>query len=73
MQAHTPKPDKMPPIGNFAPPSSVSKDSKKRRGGAGTQITVGGSSSNAPDTSAARTSTIQGGNVSKVSPKCKYP
>ena len=40
VQAQTPRPDtKMPPIGNFAPPSSISKESKKRRGGAGSQMT----------------------------------
>jgi len=37
----TPRPDtKMPPVGNFAPPSAT-KDNKKRRGGAGSQITGG--------------------------------
>ena len=42
VQAQTPRPDtKMPPIGNFAPPSSISKESKKRRGGAGSQMTGG--------------------------------
>lgn len=41
-QSQTPKPEmRMPPVGNFAPPSSAGKDNKKRRGGAGTQITVG--------------------------------
>lgn len=40
-QVQTPKPEKkMPPLGNFAPPS-VGKDSKKRKGGAGSQITGG--------------------------------
>ena len=41
-QAHTPRPAdvKMPPVGNFAPPS-VGKESKKRRGGPGSQITGG--------------------------------
>lgn len=32
---------KMPPVGNFAPPPSVGKDNKKRRGGAGSQMTGG--------------------------------
>lgn len=41
-QAHTPRPEmKMPPVGNFAPPPSVGKENKKRRGGAGSQITGG--------------------------------
>ena len=40
-QTHTPRPElKMPPVGSFAPPS-VGKDNKKRRGGAGSQITGG--------------------------------
>lgn len=37
---------KMPPLGNFAPPSSVGKESKKRRGGAGSMLTIGASTSN---------------------------
>lgn len=41
-QSQTPKPEmRMPPVGNFAPPPSVGKESKKRRGGAGSQITGG--------------------------------
>ena len=41
-QAQTPRPDhqKMPPMGTFAPPST-GKDNKKRRAGAGSQITGG--------------------------------
>ena len=40
-QTQTPRPDqKMPPLGTFAPPSA-SKDSKKRRGGAGSQMAGG--------------------------------
>lgn len=40
-QAQTPRPEiKMPPVGNFAPPS-VGKESKKRRGGAGSHVTIG--------------------------------
>lgn len=40
-QAQTPRPEmKMPPVGNFAPPSA-SKENKKRRGGPGSQITGG--------------------------------
>ena len=47
-QAQTPRPAdmKMPPLGTFAPPS-VGKDNKKRRGGAGSTLTVG---ANAADT-----------------------
>ncbi|KAI4091009.1 MAG: hypothetical protein LQ344_004390 [Seirophora lacunosa] len=41
-QSQTPKPEmRMPPVGNFAPPLSVGKENKKRRGGAGSQITGG--------------------------------
>lgn len=40
-QVHTPRPEmKMPPVGNFAPPSAT-KDSKKRRGGPGSHLTGG--------------------------------
>jgi len=40
-QAQTPRPElKMPPVGNFAPPS-VGKENKKRRGGPGSQLTGG--------------------------------
>ena len=40
-QTQTPRPElKMPPVGSFAPPS-VGKDNKKRRAGAGSQITGG--------------------------------
>ena len=42
-QAQTPRPEmKMPPVGNFAPPSAT-KENKKRRGGPGAQITGGAS------------------------------
>ena len=70
-QAQTPRADaKLPPIGNFAPPS-VGKENKKRRGGAGSQIT-GGAAGPAPAESAStvgkhgRMDTMQGGNASKV-------
>lgn len=40
-QSHTPRSEmKMPPVGNFAPPSAV-KDNKKRKGGAGSQVPSG--------------------------------
>ncbi|KAL9020586.1 MAG: hypothetical protein Q9185_002172 [Variospora sp. 1 TL-2023] len=42
IQSQTPKPEmRMPPVGNFAPPLSVGKENKKRRGGAGSQVTGG--------------------------------
>lgn len=65
MQSHTPKQDKMPPLGNFAPPSST-KENKKRRGGAGAQTTVSALNSGAQDLASARNN-LQGGNASKVS------
>ena len=41
-QSQTPRNElKMPPVGNFAPPQSASKENKKRRGGAGSQTTGG--------------------------------
>ncbi|KAL6715952.1 Transcriptional regulatory protein sin3 [Lecanora helva] len=41
VQTHTPRPEmKMPPVGNFAPPSAT-KENKKRRGGPGSQVTGG--------------------------------
>ena len=40
-QVQTPRPEiKMPPVGNFAPPSAT-KENKKRRGGPGSQMTGG--------------------------------
>lgn len=59
----TPKADKMPPIGHFGP-TSVTKDSKKRRGGPGTSATAG--SSAAQDASASKATNLQGGNPAKV-------
>ena len=42
VQIQTPRPDtKMPPMGNFAPPPSVGKENKKRKGGPGSQVTGG--------------------------------
>ncbi|MCJ1377531.1 Transcriptional regulatory protein sin3 [Xylographa soralifera] len=68
-QAHTPRPEtKMPPMGNFAPPPSVGKENKKRRGGAGTQITVGASGSAGLDAgpiSGSSRNAVQGGNAAK--------
>lgn len=68
-QSQTPKPEmRMPPVGNFAPPPSVGKDNKKRRGGAGSQITGGAA---ALDSAAlanlpVKTSNIRGGPTNKV-------
>lgn len=74
MQAQTPRPEmKMPPVGNFAPPPSASKENKKRRGGPGSQITGGAASAMALDngsvagTQANRTGSAQVGNANKVS------
>ncbi|KAL9028473.1 MAG: hypothetical protein Q9196_003163 [Gyalolechia fulgens] len=62
-QSQTPKSEmRMPPVGNFAPPTSVGKENKKRRGGAGSQIT-GGAAAVEPSTSItnqAKTSTMRG-------------
>lgn len=77
-QAQTPRSEiKMPPVGNFAPPPSAGKDNKKRRGGAGSQVTGGASAQGTPSTvdvgsgaslaHGARGIITQPGNVSKVS------
>ena len=70
-QAQTPRPDaKMPPIGNFGPPPSTGKESKKRRGGPGSQMTGGAA---AIDTGSmvgnqgTRVNSMQSGNPPKVS------
>ncbi|KAL8688268.1 MAG: hypothetical protein Q9218_005778 [Villophora microphyllina] len=67
-QSQTPKPEmRMPPVGNFAPPPSVGKENKKRRGGAGSQITGGAAAldsatlANLP----VKTSSIRGGPTNK--------
>ena len=74
MQTQTPRPEmKMPPVGNFAPPPSVGKENKKRRGGPGSQITGGAASSmtlengSVAGTQISRTGSIQVGNANKVS------
>ena len=70
-QVHTPRPEmKMPPVGNFAPPPSAGKENKKRRGGAGSQMTGGaGVTDAAPGTSnqSNKGATMRGGNSNKVS------
>lgn len=68
-QVQTPRPEiKMPPVGNFAPPS-VGKDNKKRRGGPGSQVTGGAA---APDStvnlgSQINRNGVRGAPVNKVS------
>lgn len=67
-QSQTPKSEmRMPPVGNFAPPTSVGKENKKRRGGAGSQIT-GGAAAVEPSTSTnqVKTSAMRGGPSNKV-------
>ena len=68
-QSQTPKPEmRMPPVGNFAPPPSVGKESKKRRGGAGSQIT-GGAAGFDPSmltNQATKASNMRGGPPNKV-------
>ncbi len=68
-QSQTPKPEmRMPPVGNFAPPPSVGKDNKKRRGGAGSQITGGAAAGDSSVTvNHSKTSNIRGGPSNKVS------
>ena len=72
-QAQTPRPEmKMPPVGNFAPPS-VGKENKKRRGGPGSQMTGGAA---AVDTGAGSTGHmnklgVRAANGAKVS-ECFY-
>ena len=72
LQTQTPRPEtKMPPIGNFAPPPSAGKDNKKRRGGAGAQITIGTSAPAGLDVGSTingRNGNVQNGNASKVCP-----
>lgn len=73
-QSQTPKPEmRMPPVGNFAPPPSVGKDNKKRRGGAGSQITGGAAVVDSSiSANHAKTSNIRGGPSNKVS-RFSYP
>lgn len=77
-QVHTPRPEiKMPQVGNFAPPPSAGKETKKRRGGAGSQITGGAAAQTASMIAEAGSATSlahggrgllsQGGNANKVS------
>ena len=65
-QTQTPRPElKMPPVGSFAPPS-VGKDNKKRRGGAGSQMTGGAAAAeSAPGPSSRNRGNV--GNANKAS------
>jgi hypothetical protein len=70
-QAQTPRPTtKMPPMGQFDPPST-SKENKKRRGGLGVQPSTQAGLSSSLDAmgigQAGRGSAVQMGNVNKVS------
>lgn len=66
---------KMPPVGNFAPPSSVGKENKKRQRAAAGQgvgvVSSGQNASLAPDAAqtvaGARVNAAQAGNLNKVS------
>lgn len=69
-QSQTPRNElKMPPVGNFAPPQSASKENKKRRGGAGSQTTGGATAPEVPSLTVGHS--IKNGNLrgnaSKVS------
>ena len=66
-QAQTPRPEmKMPPVGNFAPPS-VGKDNKKRRGGPGSQMTGGAATIDIGAGPNVQNNRNRGGNTQKVS------
>ncbi|MCJ1313047.1 Transcriptional regulatory protein sin3 [Agyrium rufum] len=56
---------KMPPMGNFGPPPSASKDNRKRRGGAGTQVTRAAENGVPEPTPGPSRSAPQGGNAAK--------
>ncbi|KAL8949911.1 MAG: hypothetical protein Q9222_004024 [Ikaeria aurantiellina] len=66
-QSQTPKPEmRMPPVGNFAPPPSAGKDNRKRRGGAGSQITGGAAAMDASISAhQVKTSNMRGGPSNK--------
>lgn len=71
-QAQTPRPaSKMPPMGQFDPPST-SKDNKKRRGAPVASLANQTAAQPAPDSSitqGTRAGPVQVGNVGKVSPR----
>ena len=60
---------KMPPMGNFAPPPSASKDSKRKRGGPSAQIGRGGET-NVFDANAGSSSHRANGAVNGVAKVC---
>ena len=60
---------KMPPMGNFAPPPSASKDSKRKRGGLGAQIGRGGET-NVFDANAGSSSHRANGAVGGIAKVC---
>lgn len=68
VQAHTPRPEmKMPPVGNFAPPSAT-KENKKRRGGPGSQVTGGAAALDIATGPSGQSNRMGGrGNANKVS------
>ena len=73
-RVHTPRPEmKLPPVGNFPPPSAT-KENKKRRGGPGSQLT-GGAAANDPTAGPSGPSNRIGarGNASKVSHFISFP
>ena len=77
-QVQTPRPEmKMPPVGNFAPPPSVGKENKKRRGGAGSQITGGAAALDQASVQAGQNNNkngnIRSGTVNKVSDSIRNP
>lgn len=67
VQMQTPRPEmKMPPVGNFAPPSAT-KENKKRKGGPGSQMTGGVAAIDSTTGSGGHSSRIGGrGNAAKV-------
>ena len=77
-QMQTPRPEmKMPPVGNFAPPSATKVENKKRRGGPGSQMT-GGAAAIDPGVGTSGQNIRNGvgrGNANKVScfHFCKHP
>ena len=76
-QMQTPRPEmKMPPVGNFAPPSATKVENKKRRGGPGSQMTGGAAAIDAGVGTSGQNirNGVGRGNANKVSccPFCKH-
>ena len=63
--SQTPKPEKMPPLGNFPPPSSVKDNTKKRRAGGASVGVLGGAAMAAQDAGPTR-GNGQGPHAAKV-------